>query len=272
MVHQRLIAALAALVLAACDGRVEPIAAIEPSKEVPAAVVEAQVAVVEVVAPAVVEIREVVDAIVPVPADQRCFVHPEAVDLIVRYEVSGRAYYNARLQGVYVPSDSSGATWGVGFDGGMQTAAFILAQWRDHPAVGRLVLTAGKIGAAARTLLPGLVDVRTSYEMASAVFVTATLPVYCEITKRTFRNGWELLGPLTQGALVATVYNRGQSTFGQRRAEMAYIKDVCVPAGNAECVAQQLLLMPRLWVGKPEERGLRARYVDTAKLATKKLD
>lgn len=256
------------LVLLAIAGCTKPP---ETLVEVAAETEVAQAETAQAAVPAIIAIREVVESVAPIESATatRCVVHPEAVDLIVRFEVTSPQYYELKLQGVIWAGLHSGATWGVGFDGGHQTKAFIERAWEKHPQVDRLAITSGVIGLAAKNLVPQLRDVRTPYPMAADVFTLATLPVYCELAKRVFRNGWELLPERAQGALVATVYNRGASTQGARRLEMAILQTDCVPRGDVACIAVQLRSMPRLWVGTNVYDGLRKRYEATAKLAEK---
>lgn len=227
----------------------------------------AQADVTTAAVPAIVDVRSAVDAIAPPPPEPTCDVPPDAVALIVRYEITSAAYYAAHLQMPVWPGESSGVTWGVGYDGGTQTRARIAADWRRHEQAARLVATSGVVGAPARALAAQLADVRTPFPYASEVFAAATLPSYCTLTARTFQNGWDVLPPTARGALVSTVINRGASMLGDRRREMRTIRDVCVPAADVECIARELRSMTRLWVGTSIENGMRARYEATAVLA-----
>lgn len=226
-----------------------------------------QVEVAQAVLPAVVRARETVEAIAPTPPVSDCVVHPKAVELIVEFEVVSPAYYSMKLEAPIWPGGQSGVTWGVGYDGGHQTRARIGTDWSMHAQVERLLGTAGVIGAPAKALAPGMRDVHTPYPLAAQVFTAAMLPPYCELARRTFRDGWDRIPWVTQGAIVATVFNRGAAMGGESRREMRVIRDECVPAGDAACVAAQLRAMPRLWIGKDVEEGLRRRYLATAALA-----
>lgn len=241
----------------------------DASREAAVEVGQAQAVTAEAAVPTIIAVRELVESVAPIESTTatRCVVHPDAVDLIVRFEVTSPEYYDLKLQGVIWAGLHSGATWGVGFDGGYQTKAFIERVWKGHPQVDRLAITSGVIGLAAKNLIPQLRDVRTPYPLAADVFTLATLPVYCELAKRTFRDGWDLLPQRAQGALIATVYNRGAGTQGARRLEMAVMRDDCVPRGDVACIAVQLRAMPRIWVGTNVYDGLRKRYEATAKLA-----
>lgn len=217
--------------------------------------------------PAIVDARDAVDAVAPTPPPSGCQTHPDAVALIVRYEVTSPTYYTARLQSPVWPGEQSGVTWGIGYDGGQQTRSRIAADWRDHAQVDRLAATSGIVGLPARTLIPSLADVRTPYVMAADVFGASTLPSYCALAARTFARGWDSLPPRAQGALIATIYNRGAGMQGDRRREMRELRDECVPAGDVQCIAREMHSMVRLWVGTPIEVGMRDRYEASAELA-----
>lgn len=240
-----------------------PAATDEPPKSMPAV---AQVDAAEVVTPAVLAARAPIEAVVPMPP-AHAGTDPRAVALIVRYEITSPDYYAQRLQRPIWPGESSGVTWGVGYDGGHQTRARIAADWDAHPAVLRLVETSGITGPPARAVAAQLRDVATPYPMAEQVFAESTLPAYHALAARTFRDGWDRLPPTAQGSLTATVYNRGVAMAGDRRREMRVLRDVCVPAGDCACMAAQYRSMPRLWAGTAVADGLRARYEATARLA-----
>ena len=119
------------------------------------------------------------------------------------------------------------------------------------------------------------VSTLTPLDMAERVFIETALPAYHALTARTFRNGWDRLPPNAQGALVATVYNRGAAMAAGKspndpRKEMRHLRDVCVPAGDVQCMAEQFLAMRRLWPPNSEGgKGLQRRYTATAKLAVR---
>ena len=206
----------------------------------------------------------VVAATVVVAAPQ---VHPRAVAMIVRWEVTSREFYRARLQGVICPGGASGPTWGIGWDGGHQTREATLGAWAQHPQAARLAETSGAVGpqACARSRA-ALRDVRVSLDLAETVFVDAMLPVYHRATQRAYP-GIETLGPLPEGAILSNVFNRGASMAGSRAAEKRYIRDVCVPKADTACIAAQLRASCRLWRGTGNERGQCGRREDEARLA-----
>jgi hypothetical protein len=248
---------------------------------VPAAdvVTSAQDEVAAVVAPAVVAVREIVDPILPPlsPLSPPLAIDecPQAIELIVEFEVVSRAYYEQRLQGVICPPAASGPTWGIGYDAGHQTARRISQDWTAHPHVDRLALAAGVTGqAACRPLVAQhLADVRTPLAMAEPVFITATLPEYASRAARAFRDGWDRLPACARGGLTSVVYNRGAGMTGESRREMRVIRDECVPAGDLLCIANQVRAMTRLWVGTNIEAGMRRRrHAEAALVLTSQED
>lgn len=227
------------------------------------------------VIPAVVAVREAISEVLPPPAAKGpvSLVSPAAVNLIVGFEIISPAYYTRKLQGVVCPPRLSGPTRGIGWDDGHQTRAAIAAAWPDHPQLPRILPASGQVGAAkCNAYRNANRDIRTPLDMAERVFAGTALPAYHRLTARTFRNGWDTLPPNAQGALVATVYNRGASMMGSGqndpRREMRVLRDVCVPAADTQCMAAQFLAMRRLWpAGSEGGKGLQRRYTDTAKLA-----
>ncbi len=216
--------------------------------------------------PAVVAVRDALASVLPVEASAAT-VAPAAVDLIVRFEIISPAYYVKRLQQPVWPGGASGVTWGIGYDGGYQTATRITGDWVGHPDASALAVTAGIVGTRAKSLLPEVRDIVTPLPIAQTVFAQSTLPSYTDLTARAFAKGWDGLTKPAQGSLVATVYNRGASMRGDRRREMRVLRDECVPAGDTACMAAQFRSMCRIWVGTDVERGLCNRYEATAALA-----
>lgn len=226
---------------------------------------DAQRDITNVTTGAVVAVQEVVQEILPPapPAEPR--MPAAATRLIVRWEISSPAHYTRRLQMPVWPGGASGVTWGIGYDGGHQTASTIRSDWAGHASVARLATTAGVTGTPARALARSLRDVLTPYDQAEAVFTASTLPRYHAAAARALGDGFHLLGDNPQGALDSLGYNRGWSMLGPNRREMRHIRDVCVPSGDAACIATQLRSMKRIWPGdRAPGPGLRARREDEA--------
>ena len=263
--------------LAACNAPVEgqaqvPHVVTTPASiavPVDAAVDHAQSTIADVVAPTAVEVRAAVQSVVPPPVQvQPPLVSPAAVALIVRWEVSGEANYIRKLQRPVWPGGASGITWGIGYDGGHQTARDIRAAWGMHADVDRLAETAGLVGDRARAVLPAYRDIVTPYPMAYDVFADTSLPAYRSSTRAAFRApSFDALPADAQGALVSLIYNRGASMTGSRNAEKRDIRDVCLPTADVRCIATKLRAMCRLWAGTPNGQGLCNRREDEARLA-----
>jgi hypothetical protein len=227
----------------------------------------AQAEVAQVAWPAIVQARDAVQQVIPPAALPRETVSPAAADLAIRWEITSPSYYQKRLRRPVWPGGASGVTWCVGYDGGHQTRAVIARDWPTHKSAGRLVMTSGLTGQTARAALPKFRDIETDYPDCESVFREVTLPVYQQLAKRAFRNGWDKLSPDAQGSLTITVSNRGDGMTGDRRREMRALRDECVPAGDVGCMARQYRSMCRIWQGTDIGPGLCARYEDTARLA-----
>jgi hypothetical protein len=216
----------------------------------------------------VVTVQEAVQEVAPTrPSPPPAAVHPAAVDLIIRWEVTSRERYERALSRPIWPGGASGITWGIGYDAGHQTPHRIRADWSQHPQVERMAQAAGLTGQRAAEALPAFRDIVVPWDMAVEVFRDRTLPAYRHLAARAFGPAFESAPPTVQGALVSVVYNRGPSMTGGSRREMREIRDVCLPAGDAECVAAQLTSMCRIWRGSELERGLCGRRADEAMLA-----
>ena len=231
---------------------------------------DSQATVARLIAPVLGTVRDagaVVTEALPAPAPAaHDGVHPAAVALIVRYEVSSPAYYAKRLQGVICPGGASGPTWGIGYDGGHQSAATIRRDWGMRADVERLAATAGQTGpaqcAAARAQLR---DVRVPLEQAKGVFAQVMLPTWQRASRRIYP-GIELVGWLPDGVMLGNTMNRGTSMRGSRAIEKREIRDTCVPARDRACIARNLRASCRLWRGTELEAGLCGRRFAEADL------
>lgn len=175
-----------------------------------------------------------------------------AVDMIVNFEVGGRASYNPHP---CWPGGASGVTIGIGYDLGY--ADDIVSAWGpllQSPAAQRLSSAAGITGDAARELATILSDITVPWDAAVQVFQERSIPKAEAETLSIFPNAVELPADCF-GALVSLVYNRGTSLAGPRRVEMANIASM-IDARQWAGVAEQIRAMRRLW---PDVRGLRIR-------------
>lgn len=228
---------------------------------------EARSATAQRAAPAIAAVRDVVQAVLPAPvADEPPLVSPAAVADIVRWEVTSPAYYAKRLQRPIWPGGASGITWGIGYDGGHQSARVIERDWAAHPQAQRLAAAAGVTGSAARAALPEFRDIVVPFDLAERVFIEASLPVYHRSTVRAYGDGLLALPADARGALVGNTYNRGASMVGDRNREKRAIRDACIPVGDLACIALHLRSQCRLWRGTSLEDGLCGRRESEARL------
>lgn len=269
---------LAALLLAGCAETTAPDdvqEAVQAATEAATGSLKNVEDVAEVAAPevntVVLAARELVESIpsvevIEVPTE-RNEADPAAVALVVRWEVGSKDRYTKLYQGVICPGGASGPTIGIGDDLGHQTAAEIRRRWGWHPQADRLATGAGITGdAACKAWKAQHRDIRVRYDDAIRVFTTYTWPSYLRMAERAYRNGWESLSRPHQGGLGSNGYNRGFSMVGKRNVHKRHTRDVCVPANDADCTANQLIASCSIWDNQPAIRkGLCARRHDEAK-------
>lgn len=193
--------------------------------------------------------------------------NPHARELVIRWEVTSQATYSKRYIHPVWPGGASGVTWGIGYDGGHQPAHLIAKDWGFHHSVDRLVETAGVVGENARRQLPRYRDIATTWTQAVHVLDKVMLPRYESLARQAYGRHFAHQDERVQAALISEVLNRGVSMAGDRRKERRYIRDVCLPAADAECVAQQLELSCRVWAGTPNGPGLCNRRRAEARVA-----
>jgi GH24 family phage-related lysozyme (muramidase) len=191
---------------------------------------------------------------------------PRALKLIIDHEVGGgETYYNAALKHPCYPGGQSGVTIGVGYDLGYNTQAQFQADWGSRISGGdynRLVRHVGKKGSSARAAIPSVKDIVIPWDAAFEVFKRNTIPRFIKETLRAFP-GADKLHRDAFGALVSLVFNRGSSLSGARRVEMLNIsraiKGEIKTADIYSYIANQIVAMKRLWVGKGLDGLLRRR-------------
>lgn len=186
---------------------------------------------------------------------------PASLKLILRFEVGGgQSYYDKKLKSPTWPGAASGVTIGVGYDLGYYEPATIQKDWEDYLSpkdLKRLLACAGKTGKDAEKALAGVKDIVVPWDDALAVFQNTTIATFWRKTKATFP-GVEKLHPNARGALLSLVFNRGTSLKGERRKEMAAIKDLIAEKDYTE-ISRQLEAMKRVWVGTTIEAGMSRR-------------
>ena len=184
-------------------------------------------------------------------------ISDKAFDLILKYEVSSRTYYDHYLSKPTWPGLSSGVTIGIGYDLGYNTSAQFSRDWSRHlmpsATFKRLAAALSVKGVRASALIKGFSDIRIPWDSALHVFRTSTLPRFLDLTIRTYP-GSEKLHPDILGALVSVIFNRGASLSGSRRKEMSMLREA-VRVGDLSQIEMLIRQMKRLWVGT-KFRGL----------------
>jgi hypothetical protein len=216
----------------------------------------------------------IVDKLCPLPAETpkpteselSVGLSPRALKLILDYEVGGgEGYYNAALKHPCYPGGESGVTIGIGYDLGYNTSAQFQNDWGSRINGGdynRLINHIGKKGSSAKSAIPSVKDISIPWDAALEVFKRNTVPRFIKETLRAFP-GADKLHRDAFGALVSLVFNRGGSLSGASRVEMLNISKAIkgeIPTANIYgYIADQIIAMKRLWVGKGLDGLLRRR-------------
>ncbi len=184
----------------------------------------------------------------------------KGIDLIIHHEISSEAYYRSRLAHPTWPGGESGVTIGIGYDLGYASTQQFERDWGSLLGSGdvtRLKRVCGIKAQRAERIVGTVKLVKVPLEAAKHVFVHSSLPDYARKTQSTFA-GVENLYPDAQAALLSLVYNRGTSTRGDRRREMAAIQPL-VPRQAYREIAEEIINMKRLWQGRGLDGLLRRR-------------
>jgi GH24 family phage-related lysozyme (muramidase) len=182
-----------------------------------------------------------------------------AITLIITFEVTSRARYEAKFQQPIWPAGESGVTFGIGYDAGYVTVDWLNEDWGTRLAVGELEAlrkVCGLKGEAARRALPHVRTVTVAWDIADQQFRTCLLPRYVALTFARLPNA-DKLSDDSLGALVSLVYNRGASFSkdGPRYREMRMIRQHLVNEAY-DAIPAELRAMARLWEDVPNLRGL----------------
>ncbi|AOJ42235.1 calcium-binding protein [Burkholderia lata] len=174
----------------------------------------------------------------------------------------------------YVPknSQSSGVTFGYGYDLGQQTEAMVrsdLDGFFTEDEISRLLTALGKRGGAARKFISSFSDIKIS-EPKALELAKRVKKRYAQFTIDAFP-GTTKLHPHCQGALLSLVYNRGsqlEDKPGQKsRVHMRNI-NAAIQNKNLPEVPVQLRAMKVLWEGTGND-GLLTRRENEAILFEK---
>ena len=179
-------------------------------------------------------------------------ISSKSVDLIIQFEVGGRAYYEKALQKPTWAGGDSGITIGLGYDCGYNTEKQFFKDWGNQLTpnfLEPLRRVVGLKGEQAKSMLRGeLLQVRVPYNAAYEVFVKCSIPRYYALTKAIYPQ-LDTLNEDTQGALVSMVYNRGNKIEGDSRLEMKAIVDM-VAKQDYLGIAEEIEKSKRLWESK----------------------
>lgn len=210
------------------------------------------------------------DPLPPPPPPPRGEPADPAIDLIVRWEVISRSYFEKALRRPICPPGASGPTAGIGYDFGHQTKSEIRRVWGWHQDVDALVAASGQTGAerckAWRATYP---SVRVGWDDAIRVFRSDSLPRYRALAEAALPG---LAGKTTghNSGLTSTGYRRGWSMEGQRNIEKRVIRSRCMPIDSQEssagCSAEQVIAMCRIWANTNQARGQCNRSHDEARV------
>ena len=179
-------------------------------------------------------------------------ISKKAIDLIIQFEVGGRAYYEKALQKPTWAGGDSGCTIGLGYDMGYNSEKQFLADWSPSlnlNFVNALKPLCGLKGEKVKGMLRGeILNVRIPYNIAYDVFVKSSLPRFYKAALSIYPE-LDSLNEDTQGAIVSMVYNRGTKLDGDSRTEMRAIVDL-VKNKDYEGIAEEIEKSKRLWEGK----------------------
>lgn len=196
----------------------------------------------------------------PTATTQGLTLSQKGVDLIVHHEISSEQYYQSHLIHPTWPGGESGVTIGIGYDLGYASIQQFERDWGSLlPAsdIAKLNRVCGMKSARAQQMVSSVQSVTIPLQAAKYVFTHSSLPDYARKTKNTFP-GVENLYADAQAALVSLIYNRGTSTEGDSRREMAAIQPLVVRQAYNE-IAREIINMKRLWVGRGLDGLLRRR-------------
>lgn len=199
-------------------------------------------------------------------------VSQSGVDLIVKYEVGGKSYYESRLRKPTVPAwrtTQSGVTIGFGFDVGYNSKTQIRNACEgilSDSEIRALQSVAGLKGRRAYYALYKVRDrVSVTWAEAQKIFERDSLPRFSGLTARAFNLEDDTLHPDCNGALVSLVFNRGSKVdYSDRRKEMAWIKHN-ISVGREDRVPGNIRSMKRLWSYR-KLKGLHLRRDSEARL------
>ncbi|CDX15184.1 exported hypothetical protein [Mesorhizobium sp. ORS 3324] len=203
-------------------------------------------------------------------------VSPDAVRMIVMFEVTSEKAYTMRYQRPVWPRGASGVTFGIGYDIGYVQKQRLSDDWKDFiddKQIDYLSKACGVTGKPAKTLTRRLQDVSVPYAVAYKEFNELVLPRFVGVTENALlKDNTDRLSAASLGALVSLTYNRGPSfTIPEakdprgRYREMRNIRHHLFEK-KPELIPAEIRSMKRIWEGNPDMAGLLVRRELEAKL------
>jgi hypothetical protein len=179
---------------------------------------------------------------------------PEAINMVINFEVKGRDGYEARFKNPVWVGFAGGVTIGIGYDLGSITEDVFRRDWGSHltsTELDQLASMVGLRGSAAKAAVAKVSEITVRWEGALAVFTNSVLPRYATIIDAQLPNAKELPAD-SYGALVSLVYNRGAAfnATGSRHDEMRNIRDL-IDKRDFASISAQIRSMKRLWPDTP---------------------
>ena len=190
-------------------------------------------------------------------AEVAALISEEARNAVIEFEVTSRKTYERKYIRPEAPGGASGITIGIGYDVGQMKPADVRKHWDGLiPAadIEQLVTACALRGDRARARLGEYKNIVVPWDTAIEVYQRSTMPSYGRQVLAAFPNAVDTKGHAF-GALFSLVYNRGASMEGDRRREMAAIRDL-MEAKKFDDVPGQFHAMRRVWQGDPSLKGV----------------
>jgi GH24 family phage-related lysozyme (muramidase) len=196
----------------------------------------------------------------------------KALNLIFEYEVGGgQAYYEKKLSRFTWPGGASGPTIGIGIDTGYYTSKELanIFNFLPEDQIKLIQGATGKTGSGAGKEYTNVLrqaNIVVTWSHALDIFNQLTWSKFANAAEKAFP-GLDQFEDDAYGALVSLVFNRGTAMQGDARKEMRAIRSL-VPKKDYNGIAEQLIAMKRIWVGKDLDGLLRRRDAEAALVAS----
>lgn len=192
----------------------------------------------------------------------------KTLSLLLQYEVGGgKSYYEKYLSKFTWPGGASGPTIAIGVDCAYYSESELAKIFSFLPKnqLTQVQGASGKFGEKGKQYTVELraAGITVCWDKALEIFEQLTWPKFTKLAEKTFP-GLAELHPDAYGAIVSLVFNRGTSLVGEKRKEMANIKNL-IPTKKYKQIAKEFRNMKRIWVGKGLD-GLIERRESEAKL------